>query len=98
MPTRVKICGITRQEDADLSVELCASALGFNFYPPSPRYLAVVLARKIIRSLPPFVMPVGVFANETDAGRVATIANEAGVAAVQLHGPQYPTQPSSASP
>jgi len=98
MPTRVKICGITRQEDAELAVELGASALGFNFYAQSPRYLAVVLARKIIRSLPPFVMAVGVFADESDAGHVATIANKAGVAAVQLHGPQYPAQPSNASP
>ncbi len=90
MRTRVKICGITRLEDARLAVELGASALGFNFYPPSPRYIAPAEARRIIRQLPPFVSAVGVFADETDSGRVAAVAREAGVAAVQLHGPKYP--------
>ncbi len=98
MPTRVKICGITRREDAELAVELGAAALGFNFYPPSPRYLAPVLAKEIIRGLPPFVMAVGVFADEPDAALVARIANEASVAALQLHGPRYPTATASVSP
>jgi phosphoribosylanthranilate isomerase len=90
MPTRVKVCGITRLEDAQLAVELGAAALGFNFYPPSPRYIAAAAARDIIRRLPPFVMPVGVFADEVDAQHVAGVAHQAGVAAVQLHGPNYP--------
>lgn len=98
MPTRVKICGIKRREDAELAVELGAAALGFNFYPRSPRYLAPPAARGIIRRLPPFVMAVGVFADETDAGRVAAVAREAGVGAVQLHGPQYPIPAPSESP
>lgn len=88
--TRVKICGVTTGEDARLAVELGASALGFNFYPPSPRYLAPATAREIIRELPPLIMPVGVFADETDSARVAAVAREAGVAAVQLHGPRFP--------
>jgi phosphoribosylanthranilate isomerase len=90
MPTRVKICGITRGEDADLAVELGAAALGFNFYPRSPRFLAPKLAREIIRGLPPFVMAVGVFADEADAGRIAAVAQEAGVGTLQLHGPKFP--------
>ncbi len=90
MPTRVKICGITRLEDSRLAVELGASALGFNFYPPSRRSIAASAARDIIRQLPPFVMTVGVFADETDGERVASLAREAGVAAVQLHGPKFP--------
>jgi len=89
MPTRVKICGITELEDARLAVELGASALGFNFYPPSPRYVAPAAAAEIIQQLPPLVMPVGVFADETDAEHVATIAREGRVAAVQLHGPRF---------
>lgn len=89
MLTRVKICGITRLEDARLAVELGASALGFNFYPPSPRYLAPAAAAVIIRQLPPFVVPVGVFADETDAEHVAALAREAHVVAVQLHGPRF---------
>jgi phosphoribosylanthranilate isomerase len=88
--TRVKICGITRWEDARLAVELGASALGFNFFPPSPRYIAPAEARKIVEQLPPFVVAVGIFANETDGKRVAAVAREAGMAAVQLHGPRFP--------
>ena len=90
MPTRVKICGVTRLEDAQQAVDLGAAALGFNFYPPSPRYIEPGVARAIVGHLPPFVVPVGVFANETDAGRVISIAREAGATAVQLHGPGFP--------
>ena len=90
MPTRVKICGITRLEDAQLAVELGAAALGFNFYQPSPRYLAPEAAREIIGGLPPFVTPVGVFADEVDGEHVARVARQAGVAAIQLHGPRFP--------
>src|SRR6266568_198106 len=90
MPTRVKICGITRQEDADLAVELGASALGFNFYPRSPRYIEPAKAARMIMDLPPFVIPVGVFADEEDAEHVAQIAEGARVLAIQLHGPRTP--------
>jgi len=87
MPTRIKICGITRLEDAQLAAELGTSALGFNFYPPSPRYITPADAFKIIRQLSPFVVAVGVFADETDLRHVADIAREAGVNAVQLRNP-----------
>lgn len=90
MPTRVKICGITRLEDAQLAVELGAAALGFNFYRPSPRFIEPAKARVNIEQLTPFVTPVGVFANEEDGERVAELAREAGVRAVQLHGPKFP--------
>jgi len=90
MPTRVKICGLTRLEDAQRAVELGAAALGFNFYPPSPRYIEPAAARAIVRQLPPFVTAVGVFANETDACHVISLARQAGVAAVQMHGPGFP--------
>lgn len=89
MLTRIKICGITRLEDAKLAVELGASALGFNFYPPSPRYIKPAGASAIIWQLPPLVTTVGVFADETDAEHVASLAREAHVAAVQLHGPRF---------
>ncbi|MHB8652337.1 MAG: phosphoribosylanthranilate isomerase [Terriglobia bacterium] len=90
MPTRVKICGITRWEDAQLAVELGASALGFNFYPPSPRFVAPETAKAIILKLPPLVTAVGVFANEIDGAHIAAIARDAGVTALQLHGPKFP--------
>jgi phosphoribosylanthranilate isomerase len=88
--TQVKICGITRYEDARLAVELGAMALGFNFYEPSPRYVEPAKAREIIDRIPPFVAAVGVFADETWGGRVAAIAREARVSVIQLHGPRFP--------
>ncbi len=90
MPTRIKICGLTRIEDAQRAVDLGAAALGFNFYPPSPRYIEPEPARAIIRRLPPFVTALGVFADETDAGHVISLAREAGATAVQVHGPRCP--------
>ena len=90
MPTRVKICGLTRLEDARRAVDLGAAALGFNFYPLSPRYIEPQEAGAIVRRLPPFVTAVGVFANETDAGHVISLAHQAGVTAVQVHGPGFP--------
>ncbi len=91
MPTRVKICGITRRDDAELAVELGAAALGFNFYPPSLRYIAPAVARGVILRLPPFVTAVGVFADETDAAHITAVADEAGVRVVQLHGTNQPS-------
>ncbi len=90
MPTRVKICGLTRVEDAALAVELGASALGFNLYPRSQRYIRPAAARAIVAQLPPLVMTVGVFADESEGDRVAMVAREAGVMTVQLHGPRFP--------
>jgi phosphoribosylanthranilate isomerase len=90
MPTRIKICGLTRLEDAQRAADLGAAALGFNFYPPSPRYIEPAAARAIIRRLPPFVVAAGVFANETDSGHVISQAREAGATTVQVHGPRFP--------
>jgi len=86
MLTRVKICGITRAEDATLAVELGASALGLNFYPRSPRYITPEAARAIIQGVPPLVMTVGIFADETSGAAVLSVARAAGVTAIQLHG------------
>jgi len=90
MATRIKICGVTRLEDAQRAVDLGAAALGFNFYTLSPRYIGPAAARAIVRQLPPFVTAVGIFANETDADHVVSLAREAGVTAVQVHGPKFP--------
>ena len=90
MPIRVKICGITRWEDARLAVELGAAALGFNFYPPSPRSIDPAAAREIILKLPPLITAVGIFANESDHEHVAQVAKESRVTVVQLHGPRFP--------
>ena len=82
---RVKICGITRLEDARLAVSLGADALGFNFYEKSPRCLSPSEAWAILRKLPAMVSTVGVFVNWDDSSIVA-LAKSLRLSAVQLHG------------
>jgi phosphoribosylanthranilate isomerase len=86
---RIKICGITNLEDALLAAALGADALGFIFYPPSPRSVAPEAAREIIAQLPPFVSTVGVFVDE-DAAAVRDLAVRMGLDWVQLHGRETP--------
>ncbi len=86
---RVKICGITNPEDASLAAALGADALGFIFYPKSPRFVRPEAARDIIRGLPPLVLTVGVFVDE-EAGLVREMAEKAGLDWVQLHGQESP--------
>jgi phosphoribosylanthranilate isomerase len=88
-PPRVKICGITRLEDALAAVRLGADALGFNFWPGSKRHLAPAAAREIIRALPPFVTTVGVFVDPTREEAVSAAASS-GVQVLQLHGDEPP--------
>jgi phosphoribosylanthranilate isomerase len=90
-PTRVKICGITRWDDACLSVDLGASALGFNFYPPSPRAISPAEAWNILRRLPPFVEAVGVFVDWPPVV-VAALARALRLHTVQLHGGESPRE------
>lgn len=82
--TRVKICGITSFEDAMTAIDAGADALGFVFYPPSPRFITPGAARAIIDRLPPFVEKVGLFVNE-EAGAIDTAAETAGVTLAQIH-------------
>ena len=91
MPTRVKICGITTWDDARLCVDLGASALGFNFYPHSPRAISPADAWSIIRRLPPFVEVVGVFVNWPPLV-VDALARAVRLGAVQLHGSESPRE------
>ena len=85
----VKICGITRPQDADLAARLGASALGFIFWPGSPRYVEPAAARAIAASLPASVAKVGVFVDEP-ADAIARIMDEAGLDVAQLHGRETP--------
>ena len=81
----VKICGITRLEDAEAAIELGAGAIGFVFWPKSPRYLDPERARTIVAALPPFIATVGVFVDQT-ARLVNGVAARVGLSTVQLHG------------
>jgi phosphoribosylanthranilate isomerase len=81
----IKVCGITRMDDADAAVAAGASALGFNFWPGSPRFIDPHRARAIVASLPPFVTAVGVFVNQP-VEHVNGVAALARVGALQLHG------------
>jgi phosphoribosylanthranilate isomerase len=82
---KVKICGITNTQDAQVAIAAGADALGFVMYRNSPRWVEPSVARSIIADLPPFVLPVGVFVNE-DAAAVRTLMDECGFSLAQLHG------------
>ena len=81
---RVKICGITSYEDAMLAITAGADALGFVFYPPSPRYITPQDAAAIIRRLPPFVEKVALFVNE-EASTINAACRQSGATLAQIH-------------
>jgi phosphoribosylanthranilate isomerase len=89
MVPRIKICGITRPEDALLAAELGVWAVGFIFWPASPRFVDPRRAGEIVRALPPFVTPVGVFVDEAPE-RIEAVATAVRLGAVQLHGSEAP--------
>jgi phosphoribosylanthranilate isomerase len=89
MTIRIKICGITRYEDAKVAAGLGVDAIGFIFYPKSPRYIAPEAAAAIIKQLPPFVSRVGVFVDE-EIDKVVSIARATGIDTLQLHGTESP--------
>jgi phosphoribosylanthranilate isomerase len=86
---KVKICGITRLEDALLAVEAGADALGFVFFHESPRHIFPEQAAAIIRHLPPFVQTVGLFVDEA-LETVNKTAGLCGLDIIQLHGKETP--------
>src|SRR5262245_4332408 len=85
----VKVCGITRLEDARAAIDCGASAIGFVFWPGSPRFIDPYRARRIAAELPPFVSAVGVFVNQS-RDEVDGIANVVPLAVLQLHGDETP--------
>ena len=89
MRTRIKICGITRAEDARAAAECGADAIGLVFYPPSPRYLSAERAVELRDALPPFVQTVALFVNP-DAAQVAQVLQRVRPALLQFHGGETP--------
>jgi len=87
--TLVKVCGITRVEDGLFAAEAGADAVGFVFYPMSPRRVDAAQAATIARALPPFVLRVGVFVDAT-RDEMAGVADEVGLDVLQLHGDEPP--------
>ena len=88
--TRIKICGITNIDDALMSIDAGADALGFNFVPDTPRYLKdTKAAAKIIEQLPPFITTVGLFVN-ADPELIQATADECHLDMLQLHGDESP--------
>ena len=89
MRTRVKICGLTRIEDAQAAARLGVDAIGLVFYPPSPRNIGVGQARSIVDALPPFVTVVGLFVDENPQ-RIMKVLNSVPIDLLQFHGEESP--------
>ncbi len=86
---KVKICGITNHDDAKAAVECGADALGFVFFKKSPRYISLRDAASVIKTLPSFIVSVGVLVNEP-AGDTERVVSETGIDIIQLHGEEPP--------
>ena len=91
MTFRVKVCGITRPEDAEVAAELGADAIGINFVPDSPRCVSLGQAREIQAALPPDVHCVAVVASPTEA-ELQALAAEPNIDTVQFHGEETPAE------
>ncbi len=87
--TRIKICGITRKEDALVASDLGADALGFVFYDKSPRHVSIEQAAEICRVIPPFVTKVGLFVNP-DEHVLRRVINGVNIDLLQFHGDESP--------
>ncbi|MEI2814793.1 MAG: phosphoribosylanthranilate isomerase [Burkholderiaceae bacterium] len=89
--TRIKICGLTREEDVDAAVAAGADAIGFVLYKGSPRYVSPLRAAELSKRLPPFVTPVLLFVNENATNVIAAKAIHT-LAIAQFHGDETPEQ------
>ena len=87
--TRIKICGLTREQDVDAAVAAGADAIGFVMYPPSPRHVTLERAAELAHRLPPFVTPVLLFVNASATEIIAACARIPG-ALLQFHGDESP--------
>ncbi|MHB1024800.1 MAG: phosphoribosylanthranilate isomerase [Desulfobacteria bacterium] len=86
---RIKICGVTRPEDAAHAVACGAEAIGINFFPGSPRFVTADLAREIVGTVADRADVVGVFVNEAP-GTIMSLCGRLGIRRIQLHGDEPP--------
>ena len=91
MPIRIKICGVTTPEDARFAADAGADAIGLNFYPKSPRFVAPVQAAAIVRALPAFTVGVGVFVG-MPMRQACAIAFQLGLRGIQTYDDQPPSE------
>lgn len=89
IPFVIKVCGITNEEDAQVAVHAGANALGFNFYPKSPRYIDAARARKIAKCVPAGVLSVGVFVDASEEDLIEA-SSEVPLDVLQVHGEFLP--------
>ena len=89
--TRIKLCGLSRPEDVQHAVALGADAVGFVFYPPSPRSVSVSQAVDLIRHVPPLVSAVGLFVNASPDW-VREVTSNVRLSLLQFHGDETPAQ------
>ncbi|MDP2247672.1 MAG: N-(5'-phosphoribosyl)anthranilate isomerase, partial [Nitrosomonadales bacterium] len=91
MRTRVKICGITRVEDAIVAIEAGCDAIGLVFYAPSARYVSPEKAAEIVAKIPPFVSVVGLFVN-AEPSEIKAVLKQVHLDLLQFHGDEAPEQ------
>ncbi|MDY6482121.1 phosphoribosylanthranilate isomerase [Acinetobacter faecalis] len=91
MRTRVKICGITRIQDIKSVVDAGADAIGFVFFPPSPRHVSVELAQELVKHVPAYVQTVGLFVNASSE-EILEVLKTVSLDVIQFHGDESPEQ------
>ncbi len=91
MRTRVKICGITRTQDIKSVVDAGADAIGFVFFPPSPRNVSVELAQELVKQVPAYVQTVGLFVNAS-SDEILEVLKTVSLDVIQFHGDETPEQ------
>jgi len=89
--TRIKLCGLSKPEDVDHAVALGADAVGFVFYPPSPRSVSVAQAAELVARVPPLVTAVGLFVNATPDW-LDEVTSKVRISLLQFHGDETPAQ------
>ena len=93
--TRIKLCGFTREDDVDAAVALGVDALGFVFYPKSPRAVTPAQARALVARVPPSIATVGLVVDAT-SDELARLVDEVPLTALQFHGDETPAQVAAA--